>query len=286
MHIPFRPDPQDPSETLCFTSLFVCLFQASGKDNLSSVHPPISGNRREKGDFIMNKYTSEKTSDKKYYVLFETDEEGIRQYKAASEQERIGTSLSKMRVEGEIVPAIKLEVDKSTYDTFKRDQWMEEYRYKQENRCLIGGAGGKSRFCPCRIPNPEYKEGGTAPKTIMNDCAKCKYYRSFKSTKGKVFFSTLTVIDDHGNEAPFDPASPYPLNQADNYMELLYGLIRFIKVQHPKYSKYTELVELLGHEHTLKEASVILGKPYRTLYGWILTLRPIFDEYMDTVSRI
>ena len=216
----------------------------------------------------MNKYTSEKTSDKKYYVLFETDEEGIRQYKAASEQERIGTSLTKMRVEGEIVPAIKLEVDKSTYDTFKRDQWMEEYRYKQENRCIIGGAGG------------------TTPKTIMNDCAKCKYYGSFKSTKGKVFFSTLTVIDDHGNEAPFDPASPYPLNQADNYMELLYGLIRFIKVQHPKYSKYTELVELLGHEHTLKEASVILGKPYRTLYGWILTLRPIFDEYMDTVSHL
>ena len=80
----------------------------------------------------MNKYTSEKTSDKKYYVLFETDEEGIRQYKAASEQERIGTSLTKMRVEGEIVPAIKLEVDKSTYDTFKRDQWMEEYRYNRK----------------------------------------------------------------------------------------------------------------------------------------------------------
>ena len=234
----------------------------------------------------MNKYTSEKTSDKKYYVLFETDEEGIRQYKAASEQERIGTSLTKMRVEGEIVPAIKLEVDKSTYDTFKRDQWMEEYRYKQENRCIIGGAGGKSRFCPCRIPNPEYKEGGTAPKTIINDCAKCQYYRSFKSLKGKILFSTLTVTDDQGNEDPFDPASPYPFNQADEYMELLYGLIRYIKVHHPKYSKYTESMELLGHEHTLKEASVILGKPYRTLYGWILTLRPIFDEYMDTVSRL
>ena len=178
----------------------------------------------------MNKYTSEKTSDKKYYVLFETDEEGIRQYKAASEQERIGTSLSKMRVEGEMVPAIKLEVDKATYDTFKRDQWMEEYRYKQENRCIIGGAGGKSRFCPCRIPNPEYKEGGTAPKTIMNDCVKCQYYRSFKSVKGKILFSTLTVTDDQGNEDPFDPASPYPFNQADEYMELLYGLIRYIKV--------------------------------------------------------
>ena len=166
----------------------------------------------------MNKYTSEKTSDKKYYVLFETDEEGIRQYKAASEQERIGTSLTKMRVEGEMVPAIKLEVDKSTYDTFKRDQWMEEYSYKQENRCIIGGAGGKSKFCPCRIPNLEYKEGGTAPKTIVNDCVKCPYYRSFKSANGKVFFSTLTITDDQGNEDSFDPASPYPINQANEYM--------------------------------------------------------------------
>ena len=56
----------------------------------------------------MNQYTSEKTSDKKYYVLFETDEEGIRQYKAASEQERVCTSLSKRRVEGKMGTAIKL----------------------------------------------------------------------------------------------------------------------------------------------------------------------------------
>lgn len=234
----------------------------------------------------MNKKVTKSTSGKKYYVLFETDKEGIRQYEAASEQECVGTSLSKMRVDGNVIPAIKLEVDKDTYDTFKRDQWMKEYHYKQENRCIIGGADGKSRFCPCRIPNPKYKDGGTAPKTIVNDCANCPYYRSFKSAKGKVLFSTLTVTDDQGNEDSFDPASPYPVNQADEYMKLLYGLIGFIKVHHPKYSKYTELVELLGHEHTLKEASAILGKPYRTLYGWTLTLRPIFDEYMGTVNRI
>lgn len=199
----------------------------------------------------MNKHISETTSDKKYYVLFETDEEGIRQYKAASEQERAGTSLSKMRVEGKKVPAIKLEVDKATYDTFKRDQWMEEYRYNQKNRCIIGGED-----------------------------------RSFKSAKSKVLFSALVVTDEEGNEDPFEPASPHPINQADEYMELLYGLISFIKVHHPKYSKYAELVELLGQEYTLKEASFILGKPYRTLYGWTLTLRPIFDEYMGTISRI
>ena len=234
----------------------------------------------------MNKHISETKKKKKYYVLFETDEEGIHQYKAASEQERTGTSRSKMRVEGKKVPAIKLEADKATYDTFKRDQWMEEYRYNQENRCIIGGEDGKSRFCPCRIPNPDYKEGGSAPKTIANDCTKCQYYRSFKSAKSKVLFSALAVTDEEGNEDPFEPASPHPINQADEYMELLYGLISFIKVHHPKYSKYAELVELLGQEYTLKEASIILGKPYRILYGWTLTLRPIFDEYMGAVSRI
>lgn len=177
--------------------------------------------------FIMNKKITESTSGKKYYLFFETDEEGIRQYKAASEQACVGTSLSKMRVDGKMVPAIKLEVDKATYDTFKKDQRMKEYRYK--------------------------------------------------------LFSAVT--DGQGNEDSFDPASPYPINQADEYMELLYGLISFIKVHHPKYSKYTELVELLGQEYTLKEASVILGKPYRTLYGWTLTLRPIFDNYRNTISH-
>ena len=44
-----------------------------------------------------------------------------------------------------------------------------------------------------------------------------------------------------------------------------------------------ELIKLLGQEFTLKEASNILNKPQRTLYGWIQTLRPIFKEYMQTI---
>ncbi len=234
----------------------------------------------------MNKAISESTSDKQYFVLFETDDEGVRQYKTAPEKDRIGTSLSEMRVEGKIVPAIKMKVDKATYDSFKRDQWMEEYRYRQENRCIIGGANGKSRFCPCRIPNPDYKEGKSAPKSIANDCSHCQYYGMFKSFKGKVIFSTLTVTNDQGNEDPFEPASPYPISQAEEYRGLLYGYISYIKVHHPRYIEYTDLVELLGHEYTLKEAASILDIPYRTLYGWIRTLRPIFDEYMNSVSHI
>lgn len=69
--------------------------------------------------------------NQKYYLLFETDAEGIRQYRQQSEAALEGTSLSYMRIDGKIVPAIKLYVDKETYINFKREQWREEYHTKQ-----------------------------------------------------------------------------------------------------------------------------------------------------------
>ena len=38
-------------------------------------------------------------------------------------------------------------------------------------------------------------------------------------------------------------------------------------------NRYTELIKLLGQEFTLKEASNILNKPQRTLYGWIVSAK-------------
>ena len=67
----------------------------------------------------MNK-NSETNNSKKYYVLFETDEDGIRQFRTASAEDKKGVTLSTMRVEGKKVPAFKIEVDKPTYDHFKR----------------------------------------------------------------------------------------------------------------------------------------------------------------------
>ena len=234
----------------------------------------------------MKKHILGNTPAKKYYVLFETDEKGIRQYKDAPEEERVGTSLSKMRVEGKWVPAIQMEVTKKVYDEFKRKQWMDEYYYERENRCIIGDPDGKSRFCPRQIPNPDYTEGGESPKTIKNDCDLCPYFRMFRLFKGKVLFSTLEVTDEQGNTDVFDPVTPHHFYQADKYLSLLYGLIEFIKEKHLRNDKYVELVELLGHEYTLSEAAEILDIPYRTLYGWLKTLRPIFDEYMNNTDYI
>ena len=53
-----------------------------------------------------------------------------------------------------------------------------------------------------------------------------------------------------------------------------------------QYNRYVELINLLGNEFTLKEASAILNRPQRTLYGWVQTLRPIFKEYIQTIDHI
>ncbi len=227
---------------------------------------------------------SKTNNDKKYYLLFETDEDGVHQFRMASIEDKKGVTMSSMRVEGTKVPALKIEVDKPTYDLFKREQWMQEYHYKMDNRCIICGQNGKSRICPASIPNPSYIEDETAPKTIVNNCTSCPYSRSFKSFKGKVFFSTLTMTDEQGNEDDFDPEdTKNTINSADEYDRLLNGFIQFVKEHYPKYAHYTELIEILGSEVGLKAAASAMGKPQRTLYGWTRTLRPIFDEYMQTV---
>ena len=104
-----------------------------------------------------------------------------------------------MYIEGRIVPALKLEVDKNAYEIFKREQWMQEHQYRIENRCIISGKNGKARFCPIRIPNPSYTPDNSQPKTLANSCSACPHNNKFNLPKGKVCFSTLSITDKDGN---------------------------------------------------------------------------------------
>ena len=61
----------------------------------------------------MAKKSQETADEKKYFVLFETDEEGIRQFQSCSDQDRSGAMLSKMCIESKMVPTLKLEVNKT-----------------------------------------------------------------------------------------------------------------------------------------------------------------------------
>ena len=107
----------------------------------------------------------------------------------------------------------------------------------------------------------------------------------FKTFKGNVLFSTLALSDEQGNEDAFEPEdTTHSITPADDYDHLLTGFINYVKEHYPKYAHYTELIEILGTEVGLKEASTQMDKPQRTLYGWNRTLRPIFDEYIQTVA--
>ena len=265
--------------------LFLCaLFSPLLSEiRLCHVHPPF-GNRHERSPH--DKKVPETKAEKKYFVLFETDEEGIRQFQSCSDQDRSGAMLSKMCIEGKMVPALKLEVNKNAYDVFKREQWMQEHHYRTENRCIVSGQNGKARFCPIRIPNPTYTPDNGQPKTLSNSCTACPYNNKFNLLKGKTCFSTLSVTDKDGNTDSYEPVSTRDINYTDHYQELLTGWISYIQKNYPQYNRYVELINLLGNEFTLKEASAILNRPQRTLYGWVQTLRPIFKEYLQTIDHI
>lgn len=198
------------------------------------------------------------TNTKPYYIYLETEPDFIRTYNAAPECIRTGTCLSRMRVEGQTVPGIRLEVNKDIYEIFKREQWMEEYRYRSTNRCIISGQCGKARCCP--------------------------HGQSYRPHNSHLLFSSLSSVDEHGNEEAFDPQDTTDISSADKYLALLGGWINYIKKYYPKYDRYTELLELLGHDYALKEAAEIMNRPQRTLYGWLQTLRPIFEEYRENIG--
>lgn len=232
------------------------------------------------------KSTNAENCSTPHYIRFKTDDEGIRQYKSASDTAKQGTRLGQMRSEGILVPAILMEVDKETYEKHQHEVGKADDKAKREKRCMICGSNGKLIRCPIRVPNPEYNDDSEKPKTIANDCENCPYgyHHLFRPIKGDVVFSALDVEDENGNTDPFEPESVSDPLSADRYFELLEGLISYIKEKYPKYPEYAEFAYLLGQEYEIKKVAAIMKKSDKTLYGWRKKLRPIFDEYIQTIA--
>ena len=68
--------------------------------------------------------------------------------------------LSKMCIEGKMVPALKLEVNKNAYDVFKREQWMQEHHYRIENRCIV-------KILPHQNPQPHIHSGQWSAQNLI-----------------------------------------------------------------------------------------------------------------------
>lgn len=75
-------------------------------------------------------------------------------------------------------------------------------------------------------------------------------------------------------------------DNADTYIRLLKDLGDYVTEHYPKYAKYVELINLLGSEYDMKTASQIMGKADSTLYDWVKRLRPIYDEFRETVDYL
>ena len=226
------------------------------------------------------------TESKKYYLRFETDESGIRRFNAMPESERDGAFLGSMRKDGIIVPAIIYEVDAKTYYDYQRNEWKSDNRRLMENRCTVGGDNGKAIRCPARIPNPDYTGAPGQTKTIAVDCEHCPYGNSdsYKPLSGSVYFSTLSVTDSEGNSDPYEPEAPDDYYAGDRYLDLLYGLIDYIKENYPHRPEYADLTFLLGQEINAKEAADMMDTPYSTVLDWRKKLRPIVNEYLSDMA--
>lgn len=225
------------------------------------------------------------SSDKNNYVYFETTNEGVRLFNKIPEKQRSGAVISQMKVEGKIVPAIKIPMNKESYDYFKQLQWNEEYDFKMKSRCVICGSNGKSKLCPLRYKNPEYTESNGQPKTLANSCDECPYGRMFKAFHNTVNMSTLSTVNDIDEITEYEAPTPYNYNFANDYMELLNGFVSYIKIHYPEYAKHANLAFILGHEIPVTEAASLMDENEQTLYSWRKKIRPIFDEYKKTVIK-
>ena len=222
----------------------------------------------------------------KLFICVETNEEGIADFKRSSKYEDLNVEIVSMRVEGKMVPAFKFEVtDPDWYQEYMREQWRQESAWKMEQRCIICGENGKSKRCPLRVKNPDYTGKEGEKKTIAVDCTTCPFERMFRPVRGTVLFSSLELRDSDGNVDPYEPESGR-YSVANDYLKMLYDFIEYVRTKYPKYAHYTELIEILGEEVGMKEAAARMKKSDKTLYGWLKRLRPIFDEFKDTVDYL
>ena len=222
----------------------------------------------------------------KLFICVETNKEGIADFRRSSKCKDLNIKIVNMEVEGKMVPAFKFEVTYSFwYQDYMREQWIQKDAWKQRQRCIICGENGKLRRCPIKINNLDYtgKEGGK--KTIAVDCTMCPFDRQFRPVKGTELFSSLELRDKDGNVEPYEPESGR-YSVADDYLRLLNDFIKYVRTKYPKYAHYTELIEILGEEIEMKEAAARMKKSNKTLYGWLKSLRPIFEEFKNTVDYL
>lgn len=171
--------------------------------------------------------------------------------------------------------------------------WLEELGFNIGDPILVKCEDGK-----LIITVDHAREDAETKEQAFLDEEMKKLQKKFEVEKKKIYqqvvaerkvrygrFFTLDVQDGEGNVDSFEPESKKYSN-ADTYIRLLKDLGDYVTEHYPKYAKYVELINLLGSEYDMKTASQIMGKADSTLYDWVKRLRPIYDEFRETVDYL
>lgn len=158
-----------------------------------------------------------------------------------------------------------------------KDEMAKQDEMKLDGRCTIPAIKGGIKLCPRMIPNPNYVEGGSEPKTIQNSCAGC-IYENKKHEHTVATFSSLGAEDEDGNFAAYEPSNPHGYNSADAYDKLRAAFIDYVKQNKPR---LTELAELLSAEYLQIEVANTLGKSRKTINSQTDILKKMVLEFLD-----
>ena len=161
----------------------------------------------------------------------------------------------------------------------KMTRWIALNRLDERRSQIPDGHGGLKR-CPCRVPNPGYIPGGTAPKTLPVCCHGCEY-EEFRQAHTTIVISSLDHETEAGEFEPFEIPALKDLTAADRYLELREEFVAFIRLRNPKLAP---LAENLTLEFTKSEAARELGDAWGTVTSRVDKLKELVAEFLDNIA--
>lgn len=173
--------------------------------------------------------------------------------------------------------AVFIPVTHELYLELIKDEMNKQEDMKQDGRCPVPAKIGGVKTCPRRIPNPDYVEGGDAPKTIANSCEGCIYFAK-KHEHTEANFSTLSVEGDEGEPMDFEVPSPSNYYDGDKYERLVDHWKAFVQEKAPD---LMELSELLALEYLRSEAARKLEMHPSTAKSRKDRLKKLVQEFLD-----
>ncbi len=170
------------------------------------------------------------------------------------------------------------ERQRARYLEYIKDELREQDAAKQDGRCVIPDGKGKTKRCPCRIPNPGYVPGGDQPKTLPVRCEGCKF-EAFRQAHTFIPLSSLDYENESSETESYEVPAPDGYGEGDRYERMEAGFIAYVHDRNPKLE---DLARLLLQEYTRSEAARELGMPLSTAGSRREKLMELCREFLDT----